>query len=268
MASAATRKICHKSLKEKYDALKDLEKDASNRSVAKKYNIPKNTLSTWVKNKHKIMSSLNGGNNPKSKKLRTGIHEKLDEAIFKWFLFARSQDVPIGGVVFKAKTLEYAKEIGLDDFQASDGWIRRWKKRYNISFKTISGEANSVTAGMVAPWKETSLPTLLSNYHLEDIYNADEFGLFYECLPSKSLHLKSEKCVGGKHSKVRLTGMAAANAVGDKLPMFIIGKSKKPRCFAGLTNLPCRYLGQGKSWMDRNLFEEWVRKLDSKFLED
>ena len=40
MASAATRKICHKSLKEKYDALKDLEKGASNRSVAKKYNIP------------------------------------------------------------------------------------------------------------------------------------------------------------------------------------------------------------------------------------
>ena len=110
------------------------------------------------------------------------------------------------------------------------------------------------------------MPTLLSNYHLKDIYNADEFGLFYECLPSKSLHLKSEKCVGGKHSKVRLTGMAAANAVGDKLPMFIIGKSKKPRCFAGIQNLPCRYRGQGKSWIERNLFEEWVRELDSKFL--
>ena len=48
--------------------------------------------------------------------------------------------------------------------------------------------------------------------------------LFYECLPSKSLHLKSEKCVGGKHSKVRLTGMAAANTVGDKLPMSVVQK--------------------------------------------
>ena len=43
--------------------------------------------------------------------------------------------------------------------------------------------------------------------------------------------IKSESCIGGKHSKVRLTGMAAANAVGEKLPMFVIGKSKKPRCF-------------------------------------
>ena len=151
MVSAATRTISLKSLKEKYDALKDLEKGASNGSVAKKYNTPKNTLSTWVKNKQKIIIALNGGTNPKCKKLRTGIHEKLDEAIFKWFLSARSQNVPIGGVVFKAKTLEYAKEIGLDDFHASDSWIRRWKKRYNISFKTISGEANSVTAEMVAP---------------------------------------------------------------------------------------------------------------------
>ena len=157
-----------------YDALKDLEKGASNRSVAKNRTYL-NTLSTWVNNKHKIISALSGGTNPKCKKLRTGIHEKLDEAIFKCFLSAKRQNVPIGGVVFKAKTLEYAKEIGLDDFQASDGRIGRWKKRYNISFKTISGEANSVTAGMVAPWKETSLPTLLSNYHLKDIYNADEF---------------------------------------------------------------------------------------------
>ena len=102
---------------------------------------------------------MSGGTSPKCEKLRTGIHEKLDEAIFKWFLSARSQNVLIGAVVFKAKTLEYAKEIGLDDFQPSDGWIRHWKKRYNISFKTITGEANNVTTGMVAPWKETSLPT-------------------------------------------------------------------------------------------------------------
>ena len=38
---------------------------------------------------------------------------------------------------------------------------------------------------MTAPWNEATLPTLLSNYKLEDIFNADEFGLFYQRLPSK-----------------------------------------------------------------------------------
>ena len=30
---------------------------------------------------------------------------------------------------------------------------------------------------MTAPWKETPLPTILSRYKLEDIFNTDEFGL-------------------------------------------------------------------------------------------
>ena len=35
-----------------------LEKGLSNKEVARKYNVPKNTISTWVKNKDKILSSL------------------------------------------------------------------------------------------------------------------------------------------------------------------------------------------------------------------
>ena len=113
---------------------------------------------------------------------------------------------------------------------------------------------------MVAAWNETTLPTLLSNYSLKNIYNADEFGLFFQCLPDKSYQLKSEKCSGGKHSKIRITGLAAANAAGEKLPMFVIGKAKNPRCFTDTKTLPCRYRAQPKSWMDSCLFEEWVKE--------
>ena len=84
---------------------------------------------------------------------------------------------------------------------------------------------------MVASWFETTLPTMLSKYKLEDIFNADELGLFYHCLPNKALHLKSKKCSSGKNSKIRITGLAAANSVSDKLSMFVIGKSKTSRCF-------------------------------------
>ena len=72
---------------------------------------------------------------------------------------------------------------------------------------------------MVNAWSETSL---LYNYDLKDIYNADEFGLFYQCVPNKTYQLKSEKYSGGKLSKVRITDMASANAAGDKLPMSVI----------------------------------------------
>ena len=50
---------------------------------------------------------------------------------------------------------------------------------------------------------------ILSNCVPADIFNADDFGLFYQELPQKSLDLLKEKCSGGKHSKIRLTRMAA-----------------------------------------------------------
>ena len=137
--------------------------------------------------------------------------------------------------------------------------------RYNVCFKKISGEGNACTDEMTALWADTTLPTMLSKYELKQTYNADEFSLFYRAQPEKSLHLQDERCVGGKHSKLRLTRLAAGNAAREKLPMFVIGKSKSPRCFKNIKHLPCRYRGQNKSWMDSILFEEWVREIDRRF---
>ena len=67
--------------------------------------------------------------------------------------------------------------------------------------------------------------------------------------------LKSKKCSAGKN---KITGLTAAHSMGGKLPMFVIGKSKEPRCFRIVTSLPCGYRSQKKSWMDGTLFEEWV----------
>ena len=66
--------------------------------------------------------------------------------------------------------------------------------RYN----TIMEKGASVSAETVAPWTETTLPTILSQVKAEDIYNVDESGLFYQSLPNHTLHLSKEKCHGGK----------------------------------------------------------------------
>ena len=105
--------------------------------------------------------------------------------------------------------------------------------------KIISGKSTSITSEMTASCNETTLSTLLSNYELEDIFNSDEFGLFYQCLLSKTYHLSGEKCSGGKNCKVRLTDMSAASATGEKLEMFVIAKSKKSRCSKNVKQLPC-----------------------------
>ena len=94
------RKHVHKSLQEKCQALKDIEEGLPNKDAARKYGVPKNTISTWIKNKDKILSSLEKGQNVKRRKLRAGAHEALDTAAFKWFLNMRN-------VSFNVKTFHY-----------------------------------------------------------------------------------------------------------------------------------------------------------------
>lgn len=60
-------------------------------------------------------------------------------------------------------------------FYVSDGRLDRWKKRYSVSFKSVSGDAKACASEMVAPWEEITLPTILSKYKLNQIYNADKF---------------------------------------------------------------------------------------------
>ena len=128
--------------------------------------------------------------------------------------------------------------------------------RYGVPFKNISGESESVTEEMTAPWTETTLARILFCYPLENTFNADEFGLFYQCLPNKTLHLKGEKCSGGKYNKIHFTGLAAGNAYRERLLMFVIGKTNKPRSFKGARNLPCRYCGKCKICMTAEPFQE------------
>ena len=255
------------SITEKYKALQKIEEGKSmKKSIAEEYGVKKNTISTWIANKRKIIEAYESGQvNSSRKKLKKSDNKDLDEAVFTWFKNVRSNNSPVNGIIIKEKALSLAKSLELTDFRASDGWLDKWKQRYNVTFKAVSGEGNAVTPEMTASWSETYLPIILSKYELKDIYNADEFGLFYQALADKSFHYTGERCNCGKHSKVRLTRLAAGNATGEKLPLFVIGKYAKPRCFSGVKSLPCCYRSQKKSWMDWDLFTEWVKELDRKY---
>ena len=56
--------------------------------------------------------------------------------------------------------------------------------------------------------------------------------------------------------------MAAGNAVGEKPAMFAIGKSKTPRRFKHIKNLPCKYKSQYKSWMESQ--KSWPNILNGR----
>ena len=249
-----------------YQAITEVEKGQKSKSaIAKEFNIPASTLSTWLKNADSIKKSyLKFG--PKRKNNKTGSFDEIENAILKWFSNAREQGAPISGPVLLKKANDFAEMLGITNFKASTGWLERFKERNGITFKKVCGESKSVdkTSTDMTEWGNR-LRQLLDQYSPDDIYNADETGVFYRLLPDKTLEFKNVDCHGGKKSKERLTAMVCANMSGtDKLPLLIIGKSANPRCFKNKKTLPTPYTSNKKAWMTSEIYTDWLKKLDQK----
>lgn len=94
-------------------------------------------------------------------------------------------------------------------------------KRKNDSCSISTGEAASVPTATVEEWKKR-LPDVTAGYDLQDIFNADETGVYYRSLPNKSMVLKKESRKGLKTSKERITVLIACSATGKIFIPFLI----------------------------------------------
>ena len=74
-----------------------LEKGRAKTVVASRFSVPQNTISTWLKNKDKIMKAYEEGSHQRQLRLNGSTHNNLDKALFKWFVKARDHGIPVGG---------------------------------------------------------------------------------------------------------------------------------------------------------------------------
>ena len=238
------------------------------KEIAADFGILPNTLSIILKNRSSILDNQQQQVlNPQRKRLRTAKHPDVEEALLKWFKNARDRNLPISGPLLMTKVRLFAEKLGKKDFEASLGWLTRFKERHGIVFKNVCGESASVSRNVMDQWLSEVFPNLVEGYTPDNIFNADETGLFWRLLPDKTMAFKGDKCHGGKKSKERITLMVGANMDGsEKLPLLAIGKFAKPRCFKGVHSLPVAYEANKKAWMLSELFEQWIRKLDAIFL--
>ncbi|CAI6352429.1 unnamed protein product [Macrosiphum euphorbiae] len=168
-------------------------------------------------------------------------------------------------MILRNPITQVSKEFECENCKASNGWLDKFKSRYNISFKVVCGESKSVDTETVDEWR-IKVKQLISSYEPRNIYNADEPGLFYKILPNKTLSFKNEICTSGKKSKERLTVMLCVNLIGEFEKPLIIGKSKKPRCFKNvdIKRLDLHWEANKKAWMTRCIMTEWLMWFDEK----
>ncbi|GBM33463.1 Tigger transposable element-derived protein 4 [Araneus ventricosus] len=125
------------SVKEKFCLIKDIESGMKNKDVAKKYEISTSTVSTILKNRDSVFKTFEsvGGDRKRSKSLK---FDKIDEAVLEWVKMIRDEDIPVSRSLIKDKATEYAANLGISNFQASSGWIDKFKKRHGFQEKVIS----------------------------------------------------------------------------------------------------------------------------------
>ena len=201
-------------------------------------------------------------------KPRRSLYAQLNQEVFDWFCTQRAKDFPITGTLVKEKatllTLSKDGEI-YDNFTASNGWLDSWRKQFNIKSLALSGDSNSVDPAVVEDWS-ARLPTVTAGYELGDIFNADETGLYYRTLPSKSLVHAGETGKGIRVCKDRITVLLCCSATGEKVKPLVVGRTNNPRCFRGYGRheLGVKYEFNGKAWMTSAIFRDWLESLNNK----
>ena len=260
--SATKRKVL--SLEDRMTVITMNRTGKSCRKIAEEYGVGKTQIQKIIKEKESIEAEIASGSylGKKYGKVRKTGNEDLNSRIWEWFCEVRSRNIPISGKLIQEKAKWMAAELGMIDFRASNGWLESFKRRNNIRFAVISGEANDVDADTVDDWIKR-LPSICEGYTSKDIFNADETGLYYRALPNKSMTVKGKTNRGGKNSKERISVLLCCSATGEKLKPFIIGKSPNPRCFRGKT-IQNMYAANKKSWMTSALFMKWLERLNHK----
>lgn len=206
--------------------------------------------------------SENDANSAKRKK--SSHQTALDQALINHIKELKQSNSLLNGRVIQEKAREVAESLGVVGFQASKGWLERFKKRnaivFNSSLKSDS-ELREEREQLLHVFN-----SIIERYEERDIFNAIETSLFFHCLPNDFRAFKGEKCLKGKFSKDRITILLCSNMDGsEKIKPLVIGRFGKPRCFKHVKKLPVNYQFNKLSWMTVFLFEHWLISIDEKF---
>ncbi|XP_028658938.1 jerky protein homolog-like [Erpetoichthys calabaricus] len=242
-SAGVKRKRVVLSIATKLQIVECAKKGESIAKLSSEFNIRNQTVRDIVQKKgelYKFVTSSDTFNGTSAHKTTKGSKfDDLDRAVFEWSKQKRAEGCPVSGPLLleKAKWFHCKMKIP-EPFAASQGWLQCFKSRHGIRQLDIQGEKLSSDSDAAALYV-TEFKRLVEAHDLspEQLYNADETGLYWKALPSKTLVSKEEKSAPGhKSSKERITVIACANASGShKLKLTIYAPKI---CHKELDNAP------------------------------
>jgi len=188
----------------------------------------------------------------------------VEEVLKRWFVSVRDKGGRVDRPILKQKAESLAVRMGHTDFCATEGWFNRWKKRENMVWCSLKGEAGEADAVAANAWLHDVWPTIVEEYSPDVIFNADETGLHYRALPEHTYMFKNDKknLKGVKTCKQHVSVLCCTSMPEKREELLVIGKSKSSHCFKGIKKLLVQYCANASAWMTSIFFTEWLQAWD------
>jgi len=200
-----------------------------------------------------------------SPRLRRSYFEQVCQGLWDWYKTLQrvgTRHLLVSGSLFEARSRRIAVQLGATGFKGSPYFIQNWARSHNLRNVALWGQGGSADMEAAAP-RITKIRKQLEDYPAERIYNMDETGPFYRCIPNRAYVQAGQRrqVRGTKDMKAqdRITLVLACNATGSpKIPVAMIGKAKQPKFFKPPRDrCPLPYFSQPSAWMDADMLKSW-----------
>jgi len=199
--------------------------------------LPKTTLCRWLAEEEVIRKAAKD-RPPGTCYIVNRKYVQVEEVLYRWINSQREQCTPVNGKMIKeAAHVTYTILGDLYDpsgatesdsppsFSAS--WFNGFKKRYQIAYCQLHGEAGSVDMEAIEP-ELVEIRNLCSQYSPENIYNCDETGIYLKELDTKSYTVLKSNSGAKAIRSCRVTLMFCINATGSSLALAKTKHSLRP----------------------------------------
>jgi hypothetical protein len=135
------------------------------------------------------------------KTLHTSRVNDVVRVLFEWFRQRRSEGLLVSGLLLIQQAKKFHDDLKINKVcNYLQGLLHPFKLRHGIRKLSVCGEKLSANSDAARKFVE-EFTKLISDENLtaEQIYNADETGLFWRCLPWRTLAAGDEDEAFGPH---------------------------------------------------------------------
>ncbi|XP_051787129.1 tigger transposable element-derived protein 1-like [Erpetoichthys calabaricus] len=264
----------------KMDIVNAVESGERPVSVSRRLGLPASTVRTIIGKKDifkKMAAILAKNEEMKITRKRPDIMERMERRLSAWLQDLYLDNTPVSLCLIQVKARSIYDDLKrqmppeeaakLPEFKAARGWFHRFQQRHtykNVQVSRISDGADTEAADMEAAGHfPEDLATLINEggYSPKQVFNMDEFGLFWKKMPTRTyISVKEEGAPGFKTEKERVTILIGANATGDrKLKPLLVHRSENPRAMNNIvkSRLPAVWKSNRKASITRHTFREY-----------